>query len=273
MSFHILSTLPIHTKVQNWVERAKKNNGNDIGSYTQSAASYLLRDLQNGGIYNKMIAINPIAPEGITSSLTPLLVGGGSDPWQNVGVPESSSLTFPRGLDMNGGYCRTGLNPTIIFPDNNSAGITLLQRPAGGKPQGRMLCDDGSSYTGLYSDGSNLYEALNNAWTDSAVLAAGTTIAYTFTSVNRTGANAASITQANGAIGVSTTTNSAGAGSRVNLQLYLNAWNQNNTPFVEGVSVVYSFVAVHFGLTPFEVSRFYNIVNLFRRNLGGGWAD
>lgn len=73
----------INPIVTAWAARVVVNGGANPSVGTQAALSNFVGALQNAGIWAKMITVNCFVSDSFIACLTPLLVGGGNDPWGN----------------------------------------------------------------------------------------------------------------------------------------------------------------------------------------------
>jgi hypothetical protein len=210
----------------------------------------------------------------LIAALTPLIVGGGNDPWTNVNFA-GGDLTV-NGLVGDGvsKYLQTGLVPTSIYSSDLSAGMSVYLVTTTNRDQlpiGAATGGTAAYYLGAAYSNAAYFACWNNASGQGTITAAS--VGWTgFTSGSRTAANAFSIytassTSAFGALVSGATT----GGTRPNIEIYVMANNGSGSVQLWDSSRM-SFAAVHAGLSSADTQALYNRVQALRIALGGGYV-
>jgi hypothetical protein len=217
-----------------------------------------------------MNCVNIFAPDSLIACRTPLIKGGGSDPWTNSGSFVDADLSV-NGLkgDGVGKYLNTGFNPSVSSTNNND-GLTCYvsevddtiypQAPVGiqfGGGAVNMIYQNGGGYYGFIETVTQpagwgmmvpgLWSTSRSSGTDLRLSYGGPFAPYNELATNST-------LQANG---------------EPNGSIYAMCQNLNTvaSSFFKGRV---SFIAMHKALTLAEGSALYDAVVQLRISLGGG---
>ncbi len=267
----------VHALVTDWANRVVINGGALPSVASQQTLSIFAQGLDSAGLMSKMIAVNCFAPDSLIAAITPLIVGIGNDPWTNSGTlfqPADISVAGLTDNDLNA-YLNTGINPTTCYASNNDAGFTVYAKTLTTQCQGRIMCENPAGRTSaIYTDAvPAIYTGAYNTWDLAVAQPAGAVSKYYWCSANRTAVNAVSLYEANSIIGFVTVSSGVGApGARPNDNMYLNCNNQLGAPVTfPNSETIYSFAAIHNGLTAGENQTLFNLVQTMRQSLGGGY--
>jgi hypothetical protein len=259
----------LDSRVTGWVARVVANGGATPSVGTQNALNTFVLGMDASGIWSSMTVVNIMAPDSLIACMTPLLVGGGSDPWSNTGL--TGGAVTVNGLKGDGThYLNTGFNGSTLSA--NSAGMSLyIYTPGTGTVV--MGQENGSSPVFLLS--GSTFACWDNSASTSMLI--DSPAAAGFHSGSRTGANASSIyygSSLNNVFSVaSTTTASSGNNSTFGFPIYVMADNHSNlTPLFISTGTC-SFSAIHAGLTALQTSQLFTNVQALRIALGGGYSD
>ena len=266
------------TSASLWADRVVVNGGTRPTDSTITAMNTFYNSLVSSGIDGKMISVCCFVPDNLTASITPLIKKFGNDPWTNSGFGFLESNVSSNGLTdiHSASYLKTGVNPVACYANADDAGFTIYSKSPTHFSNARLVAIDiGSNFAGLYMDGTHVDFAAysNNGWSLEGIIT-GSVNDFIFSSVSKTNINSLNIYQANSSIGfVNLATGSTGPTTRPNLDLWLNCENINNSATNFPVQeCIYSFTAIHNGLTDTETQNFYNAVQTLRISLGGGYS-
>lgn len=249
--------------------RIVANGGSPLSSSTENALNAFIKGMKADGNWDKMLALNVFLPDSLTACLTPLIVGGGSDPWVNHGFTAGNlSTTGLQQLFGSNNYLDTGCNISNIFTSITDCGFTWASTCSGIMNM-RANAFDGGNMAGLYADGTNVRTGLFQPWDVQPALITGTP-SKLFSSASRAAATA-TVIQKNTANGTNSASGGAGA-ARPNLVLYGFCWNTNNVAgtFPAASDVTCSLLAIHRALTATDTDNFYARFQTLRTALGGG---
>lgn len=268
-----------------WALRVVKNGGPAPSQNSINAVTTFADTLNNAGLWSKMIHINVIAPDSINAFLTPLLVGGGNDPWQAVcGNNNVTTLNLTvNGVKANGGNSaaeNSGIIAINAFPSDTSAGITIYiasnSASEAAQDGGYIRSADNGANFAMYTNIANVCYFL--CWDGATGQCSG---AYPggfagngFFSGNRIAANNSKIYVAN-----STTAHQQAAtlattgGTRQNAPAYfLDSFNITGPGCGTLSNKRCSFWALHLGLQQSESLTLFNAVQALRTTFGGGFV-
>jgi hypothetical protein len=262
----------IDPAVTNWSRTVVANGGATPSSNTLSALSVFYQTLSSTGLLNKMMMVNCVAPDSLIAACTPLIdIFRNSRVWQG-----SATLSGINGIYNNGGYIDTGFNPGTNFPTTGSAGITLYGYSIAGTSGYDFGMTDysgvGSFMLNLNYGGNSSFQCFN-VTTRLSITSRGNG----YYSANRIADNDSRMYFANSTtthtqIAIST---SSSCGPTLSINYYHSylgcIYITNSSGQYGGTTTVYSFVAVHSGLTQSESQILYNAVQTLRQSLGGGY--
>ncbi len=268
--------------IADWAARVVTNGGASPSVGTKNALTTFVDGLVTDGLLSKMKAICCLVPDSLTAALTPLIVGGGNDPWTNNGFV-SGDLTV-NGLIGNGTskYLDTGLNPSLIYSSPVSAGLTVY---VSGNVTGVTECDFGSFPSGTFPSAAvmALYPNYSNVsyldcFGQSTGRISAATSGFTGYHSGNCGVLGGGVTEviyrANSVVGHTTLVSSTSAASQTSPNAHMLAFAQ-----LVGASAAQwsakrnSFFALHLGLTATDSSNFYNRIQKLRVDLGGGYTN
>jgi hypothetical protein len=272
--------------VVDWVNRVQINGGTKPSQNTILAVNHFYHNIASTTILGKIKSLNCYVPDNLTACLTPLINTYGNDPWTNYGSFVSADLTI-NGLISDGvsKFLNTGVLGTNYSTDSTS-GLTIYGYVSG---QGG---DIGTYDAGYTNDNGSDAAAISFHFTNNLILGFlaynfGDGVSeYTYTpasfgkgylSGNRISTSDermyfANSSNAHAQVGNTIT---SGTGTRGAHNIFVHAvfhWNAGGTtPFGISTSRI-SFASIHDGLTINESSQFYNFIQSFRQQIGGGWV-
>ena len=281
--------------VVDWVNRVQNNGGAKPSQNTISAVDHFYRGLDATTILGKVKSLCCYVPDNVIACITPLIKAYGYDPWLNNNNQFVSSDLTVNGLMGNGaGYSNQSvvkyLNTGVLGTNysSNTAGLTVYAYTAG-----LQLGGDGGTYDAGYTNSAGSQAvAMSFLWHNSYQLAffaygesgnAAATYSYSpppyyygYLSGNLASGTNETLYFANSSyphalVGSSTYTGAAAA-----YPIYVHAVNHTDASppqitFGASTSRI-SFVAIHDGLTSNESSQFFNLIQTFRKRIGGGWV-
>jgi hypothetical protein len=266
----------IHPTVTSWSARVVANGGTNVSLFTRKAVSTFCYGLDAYNLTSQMIAVNCMVPDSLIALCTPLIVGGGSDPWVNMGFT-TGNVTVNGLLGNGGGYLRTGLLPSVIYASVNDNGLTfycynnpsggagtereIAATPAGGASSALLVDYQGTTYFDAYTDGGSGRISL---------LTPGTTLG--FFSGSRTDSSHEYLYYGCSPRAFSAVAGPGGApgASLPAIEYYVMAQNNNGAP-ADKSNKTASFVAFHHGLSATQTEELYTLVQAMRVALLGGW--
>jgi hypothetical protein len=240
--------------------------------------------LVTDGLDTLMYMLNPIARDNIIATRTPLVVGGGTDPWTDIGgTPLVNADVGPSGVhfvDGNNHRWNTGFSGSASVVSGDDFGFSIywggaaLSAP---NQTGYFGTDGLVAYTALalhggvgavlYSHDPETFRA-GNGYTPSNVVGA-----YQFASFNRKpDFNHCSVFFLNRTTGMTAVTGIADTFNFVTIpaaQLYFGSINNLGTNNNE---CYYLFLALHKALTQTQAQSLFNRVDTMVQdpNFGGG---
>lgn len=272
-----------HDTVDNWALRVVANGGAAPSQTTLTALCEFMVGLDAAGLTPKMISILPIVPGDASPAVaagdliratTPLIVGGGNDPWTNNGPFVPGDLTV-NGLVGDGlsKYLNTGIVPSAVFPSTDEGGMTLYNMTGVNGPYGDMGCEDGAGPIRLQliefnnTNYFDCWDSINGRISFADPLSSG------FLSGNRIAANSFDIYRATSVIpfGSGVHGNTAGGNIPINNSIFVIAFNSVGVPIAFSIRR-YSFFAIHHGLTATKCEDFFDLIQALRTSLGGGFV-
>jgi len=280
---NILQTYDGRVAAEGWADRVQANGGAAPSSNTINAAERFYGRLGAAGLLTKMIAVNLVVPDSLIAARTPLIVGGGNDPWTEV-----AGSTWDLAMDglsptAAGSGLKTGIVPSAAFNSQNDGGLSgyVTERMGASNMAIMGSTSGGDDYCVLwcpnFTAGFNRFAFPGNAAGNSHVDWARAEYQIGFHSASRVGAADSryyyeSPYSAFGQVGASL---AAYAGPVLSTQEIEAIGYNNNT--VYGVHSItktrYSFFAIHDGLTSTQTQALCNAVKEYRRMLGGGTFD
>lgn len=226
-----------------------------------NAINNLVIGMKADGLWTKMKAVYPFVGGTSTSTTYNLkntaqyqISWNGGWTWNSNGVTGNGSNSF----------ANTGFNPNSAFSTNDSAHLSLYSRT---NSAASAYVDFGAT------NGAGSSTALNSAYTNSALSLlhnGGTGISTSNTNTqgfylgSRTTSAIHKLFKNTAQIGSTDTTS---AGTRPNLNLYLGAYNVNNSALYH-TNRNYAFASIGDGLTDTEAANFYTAVQAFQTTLG-----
>lgn len=253
-----------------WSTRVVANGGATPSDNTLTYIDTFSASLVSAAISTKILACNIFAPDNITASITPLIVGGGNDPWTNSGTTlfKSTDLTV-NGLAGNGtAYLKTGIVPLTIYGSNQLGGLALYISAWASAAVWDFAC-----YTSGYgntchinADGSTIdfnYPA------NGAVAASSTG----FWAGSRTSATSETLYKGTGSLFAALGTNvNNTVGTNISFELYCFAGNAfGSAGQIAPATRRYSFAAATSPLTQTETNNLFSAVQALRTSFGGGY--
>jgi len=268
-----------------WARRVVVNGGPAPSQNSINAVTVFADTLNNAGLWSKMIHINVIAPDSINAFLTPLLVGGGNDPYPGVcGNNNATTLGLTiNGVKANGGNSaaeNTGIVAINVFASDTSAGITIYvsqnSLSEAAQDAGYIRSSDNGANFAMYTNIANVCYFLcwDGANGQCASPYPGGFTGNGYFSGNRTAANVSKVYCANSItahqqIGSIATM----GGTRQNAPAYaFDAYNITGPGCGTLGNKRYSFLAFHQGLQQSESLTLFNAVQALRTAFGGGFV-
>lgn len=252
-----------------WAARVVTNGGAAVSGATVSAVNTFYNGLVSNSLLSKMISVNVIAPDNLIAAITPLIVGGGNDPWTNNGfLPADITINGLQGSGTK--YLNTGVNPSTAMPDNTQGGMTVYNRTSANQSWVEGGAHIGAGILAFaisYSDSNCYWDCFDGALGRIAVANGGW---RGFLSCTRRSLTDSKVYRANGVTPFAQLgTSGTGGGARPNGNVYLFAQNLNGAPDSYAARQI-SFFAIHLGLTSAESQSLYNLVVSLRTAFGGG---
>lgn len=221
-------------------------------------------------------ANNPATDADLKRAKTPLLHGGGTDPWTNHNFVAATDLNVNGLIGGNTKYLQTGIIPSKTFASINSGGLTIYNLTSSNSTWREIGCAETTHRLYLitsYNDSKHYFAAF--ADNNSRVIVNNP--GYTgFISGNRTAAarndtyiGKSSLSPQFQLLGTSTTVQGAGSGLPTS-ELIAFAYDSSGT-IGEFSGRRLSFIAIHEGLSATECEHFYTLVQALRVALGGGY--
>jgi hypothetical protein len=256
--------------VSDWATRVVANGGASPSAATQTALTTFITGCISDGTFSLIKSFCFFPPDSLTAAITPVLVGGGNDPWTNHNFV-SGDLTV-NGLIGNASnkYLETGFNPATSGFSNLSLGYYTYSLSSAGVTSVPLSCSDASRYfqmTEKYSDGkAYIYDNQNGVVINSPPGAGF----YAQNRISSTDHRAwfANSSNAFAQIGA---TDTVAFGAYPNLATMVFANN------AAGVIQQYSgnrlsFVFLGKSMTSTDLSNLYSRVQTLRTSLGGGYV-
>ena len=273
-----------HPNIINWGHRVRHNGGN-VSNASMIAVNRFYKRIEGFGIADKMQSFIPIVPDNIIAATTPIGKYLGSDPWtihSFVVDPIVLSINGITGSVPDTFYLGSGVVP-LNFIKNNSVGLTVYIPRYTYSGQADFGCTQETdilvlytNYGGSFFNYKCIFDSFNNSSDnnnpDGQGRIQGNPLDNSagYFSANRLNSTDTKIYTANSfrshytvASGNSLGGNSSGITDVVTLG---KVSNQNWT------NRLYSFAAIHDGLTEFESNILYNAVQHYRFEIGGGYA-
>lgn len=263
----------IHPNVVKWRKNAISAGSGYVSQNTMRAVDAFYKGLAKAGILNKMISVNCYVPDNLIASIAPLIHVNQST-WTNNNFVAAD--LNKDGLIGNGSnkYLNTNINPSLIFPNDLSGGITIYSsiHVAENAYGAGSQTTDGTQCMMLYYlfSGTTYWDCWNQSV--GGRINATNTAFRGYISANRISAARSDIFSSSplklhSSIASTTTTN----GTRPNFNIYVHCGNVSGNAQTFS-SRRYSFVAIHYGLTELESIKFYTLIQSLRQRLGGGYV-
>lgn len=264
--------LPFLAIGDQWARRVVANGGPMPSGNTLRALATFNSAIV--GIRSQIVACNFFAPDSVIAAKTPLIVGPGSDPWQE----QTSGYDGRKGLNgwgfgsVTDPSLRSILIPSASGLSFNSAGVVLygfsISDSNAGQDFGALHVATGD---GLYfgnSSGSHRTQIGRVVLTVAGIAASGyySCQRTSSTSLNMYFANS---TNAHASVG-SIATAETGDISNLNFTMGIGL-NQDGT-FDNPVTRTYSFAAITTGMNATDSATLYAAVQALRTSLGGGFV-
>jgi hypothetical protein len=266
----------LHSTATAWAARVVTNGGAAPSSPTIAALSDFAYALDAAGLTSLMIAVNCLVPDNLIAAYTPLIVGGGRDPWlAHNFYPGYLSVNGLAGDRGSATYLQTGIIPSTVYGSVNDAGLSvyvwsntyygarreIAATPSDGSSSALLCCYNGTAYWDAYTDGGTGRVSYSSAGNPEG-----------FFSGSRTDSSHEYLYFANSGNAFAQKAGPGGAPGATlpNIEYYAFAQNNNGSP-ADSVSGSLSFIAIHHGLTSAQSQDFYNAVQAMRTSLGGGY--
>src|ERR1035437_631247 len=269
------SSPTIDPLVTSWTYRVVNNGGAAPSNNTNTALSIFMRSLYDTDIYKKMIVVNPLVPDSLIASLTPLILVNGNSLWTNNSFV-SGDLTV-NGLTGNGTtkYLKTGILASNVYSSVNDNGLTVyVSSGSNGNHYDVGTYQSNTQFNELRSDmgGSTSYDCYNSS-TGRLILTTPTTLGIGFYCSTRTNSTNEYIYVANSVFPFSQVAGPGGssAGTLPTIEYYVFTLNNIGSPLYYSTKCL-SFVAFHHGLSSSEAQSLYNAIQTLRTALGGGYV-
>ena len=264
----------LETPVVNWIKTIQASGGSAPSFQTISAVNTFHRQLRNTSFYSKMKSVNCFVPDNLTACLVPLISTLGNSAWTNFNFVSGDLTTG--GLLGNGSskYLNTGVVPW----SETSFGLSMCVPSAINESKytagaGETVMDynklvswywsfGGTTYFDCYSQTGGRISAANSAFNG-------------YMSANRIANNDQKVYKANS--GTSHTQIASGTntsyGTRPTGPVLVYAQGAGTAVYnnlYSGQKI--SFMALHDGLTAAESSIFFNLIQILRKQINGGWV-
>lgn len=275
MTFNIASSVAIHNKVNDWVQRVQKNGGATPSFYTINALSTFYRGLDNANLTNKIKSLNAFVPDNLIAAITPLVNTYGNTPWTNNGFV-TSDLTIA-GLKSDGStkYLDSGINPSVCMITGSGGTSIYCTQDANthavGNEVGVWTINAAGPTFSAYLNADATYNYFD-CWNYVGGRIRATPVGVLgFYSFNRTSTTDSNICRANSTspyqvLGFGTGQTNIGAPP--NVSCYVFRMNGNATITTKR----FSCVAFHDGLSLVDGKAFYDLIQSMRQQLGGGYV-
>lgn len=258
----------LHPVVIDWVRRVGVNGGGLPSQNTVSCTNRLYVRLLQNNLVGGMKSLNGFAPDSLGCMMTPLINIFGGDPYTNNGFG-SSDLSINGLKGTSGRYIDTQIVPTTAFISDNSAGATLYVSAGNNNAENDMgVWASSTPQMACYVNNgtSTFFDCWNNG---TARITASNSAFKGYISFNRLNATTSSIyvgssTQAHTTLVTSSTQTSIGTRPSVNMFIF----RMNGTTVTS--TKTFSFFAAHDGLSPSDSANFFQIIQAYRTEIGGG---
>lgn len=282
--------------VSNWATRVVANGGALPSKNSVAAQDTFWRAMISAGIDSKMYCVNCVAPDSLIAMATPLIVGGGSDPWTaNAGPFQAGNLSGLNGFKPNNSpgtvsSISSGWNPKVsgtnlttgngghtLYASFLEAGVGAHVPIMGGTDGATFLYQDPVDATANppgIAAGTYGPNQITGQWPANHVNYGG------YYSVNRTSTTVIAIYYANstnvhGALPGSIPSGVANASLPPNITMDCAGYNSNGAHTVgdgtNGLNV-FSYFSFHDGLTQAQSLSQFNAVQALRTAFGGGFV-
>ncbi len=265
-----------------WCNRVVSNGGSNPSLNTQLALSNFIQTLYNTNLYYKMIAVNCFVPDNLIATMTPLIRGGGYDPWINHGFIMSDLTIDGLAGDGSSKYIDTGIIPGTAYNNNNfNVGLSLY---VSNIPISEYKMDfgviSGSGNFSIYAANATglgyffCWNAINYGVDLLQFNYPSNTFAGFVCGTRQTNSSLTAY-YANG----TTPFGQCGIGSGTQTGININNYsiyefnmNSNGSPTTGNFSSKrHSFSAIHYGLSQLDATNLYNAVQKMRIDIGGGY--
>lgn len=260
----------IPAAVLDWVARVQTNGGAKPSTATINAMATFWNTVIGAGLDTKAIAVNCYVPDNLIASITPLIVGGGNDPWTNHNFVSGDLTTNGLSSDGSTKYLDSGLNASTKLNATSNSVIIYYFTGAG-------VIDFGAQDAGLngivfssQGGGNGFYDCYNptvgagrNTWVHNNL---GGYYCGSRRANNDDDVYFANSTNAHASLNHIATS----GGARPNLLIFVHCMNNNGVPYwFQAFAQRLSFVWIGLGLTTAESLTMFNAVQALRTTLGG----
>jgi hypothetical protein len=261
-----------HPTVVNWAARVVTNGGAAPSAATKACLSTFCYALDAASLTSLMVSVCCLVPDNLIAAITPLLVGGGRDPWLNQNFL-AGDLTV-NGLLGNGStkFLETGISPTWIpgMPDSGGCTIYYYTNPNdNGVEIAWNDVVDSHQFALQFYAGTIYFDCYVYSTGRISYAASGFT---GYVSGNRIASNSEDIYTANSGTTHGSVVHGAGAPGTIGIgEVYCFAANNFGGAAYYSAKRL-SFAAIHQGLTSAQSLAFYNSIQAMRVAFGGGYV-
>lgn len=265
--------------VLDWLQRMADNGVTLPRSETIRAVCDFCDGLDAAGLTDKMLVVNPVIPDSLSSMRYPLIwqPANGFSPFLNTAFVAADLNADGIVGDAASKYFNTGFNPSDHWATTDSAGITLYEYDSTPPFLDTIDCGvdntaNGAFFLSIYDDAVAGQHA--QCWDLASDTVAARADIPGFYSSNRTSNVLLEISTESSTVPfvIVATNNANQAGATIpdgsvffmacNTLGAVDRWNKRRI----------SFMAIHEGLTHPETQEFFDIVQTLRMQLGGGWV-
>lgn len=263
-----------HPAVLAWRKTILNNGGSPLSNNTMLSVDWFYRQLKSTSIFDKIKSLNCFVPDNLTAGFTPLIANKGNSVWINHNFI-STDLTI-NGLKGDGAskYLDTGVKDSDM--SLTSIGATLYCTTEGQEDKRYFGCSNGVGdyeFVRIRSSANHVQYAAfaqsGNGWVDVA-----NSVSIGYFSGNRISASSMSLYRAYSTQAHTTLGSVAGTGGSLSsVSIYMYNFNSSGSPAVGNYTAKsFSFAAMHDGLSEAESIIFFNLIQLFRTKIGGGFV-
>lgn len=254
-----------------WANRVVTNGGAMPSVNSINACETFVESLMLAGIWSKMVCVNMVAPDSLTAALTPLVVGGGRDPW----LQTSANDITVNGIKGAGAcFIQTGVIPSNNpFPAFSFGFVAYNYESFTAQSQYSMACAVVNSFA-LGHTNTGEWD-LEMPFPDAQLIVAGAVNWKGYSSGQRIANNDLKCYRASSTVPWAQVGTSAAVTldrrASVTVEFYAICENANGVPAAQS-NVRHSFFAWTQGLTGTEDHALYNAVQALRTAFGGGFV-